>query len=416
MSRRTLGRVGAAIAATVLGAMLAMVPSAASAGVVATVEFETEGPVTVAFGDQWFLRLSVSSSYDEGPTLRLGPNDGTVDVYFSGIAGAFATALPIQPDGLVYVSQPAAQPLLPAGEYQVTAIYNPSPGGYYDSGQTATPLDFTVTGFETTPKVEIVNDAAVSERPVITASLSGSYVDATGGAPAGTWHFIVTDTDDQPVFDSNFAQAQGSTEPLRVEIDSKLEKGASYKVVSAFTPVDELAGGVTVGSISDVVFQTPGGTFGESITAPVPMPIWLAIVFLVLLLGLAAAAILLGVRLVRAKAVPTEAPAVAPAPQRMPGDPVNVELGSLYDLGLPDPETIPELLPEGETKKLPVSTTWLLSDVEPATGQPEFSDAPTERLDAVTAADLPTEVISSSAPETPSVDEDDDDADAEPEK
>lgn len=393
MIRQKIARGLAAIAAVVLASTVLLVPSAASAAVVTTVTFETTGPVTVGFGDDWYLRLSVSTKYPDGPTLRLLPADGTVDVYFSGIGGTFAAALPIQPDGMVYVSQPANQPLLPAGEYEVSAIFNPTAGGYYDTSQTATPLSFTVTALEVNTTVAVVNDAAVSTRPVITASVSGSYVETTGGAPAGTWHFIVTDSDDQPVFDENFALAQGSTEPLRVEIDAKLKKGESYTVVSAFSPVDELAGGLTVGDPPDSTFQTPSGTFGEAVTAAVPMPVWLAILLLVVLLGLATAAIIVGVKL-RGRSV--VAPVVGePAPQRVPGDPMNVELGSLYDLGLPDPETIPELIPEGETKKLPVSTTWLLSDVEPSTNLPDASDAPTERLDAVTAAELPTEIISS---------------------
>ena len=392
MIRTRAARGVAAIAAVVLGAAVLLVPASASAGVVTAIQFETPGPVTVEFGAEWQLTLSVTSRYEEGPALRLLPADGTVDVYFSGIGGAFASGLAIQPDGLVYVSQPDSSSLLPAGEYEVSAIYNPAAGGYYDTSQTATPLKFTVTALTVDPAVEVVNDAAVSERPVITASLAGSYVTTTGGAPAGTWHFVVTDADNQPVFDENIAQAQGATEPVRVEIDSKLAKGGSYAVASSFTPVDELAGGLTVGSIADSVFQTPSGTFGEAISAAIPVPLWLAIALLVLLLGLAASAIVVGVKLAGRKAA---APVVsAGAPQRVPGDPYKIELVSLNDLGLPEPETIPELLPEGQTEKLPRSTTWLLSDVEPATNLPDASEAPTERLDAITAAELPTELIS----------------------
>lgn len=384
------------IAAVVLGAAVLLVPTSASAGVVTGIQFETTGPVSVEFGAEWQLALSVTSTYDEGPTLRLLPADGTVDVYFSGIGGAFASGLAIQPDGLVYVSQPDSAPLLPAGEYEVSAIYNPAPGGYYDTSQTATPLKFTVTALAVNPVVQVVNDAAVSERPVITASLSGSYIDKTGGAPAGTWHFVVTDSDGQPVFDENVAQSQGATEPVRIEIDSKLAKGTSYSVASSFTPVDELADGLTVGDLSDSAFETPSGTFGESITAAIPVPLWLAIVLLVVLLGLAAAAIVLGVKLVRRAA---SAPVAARPSQHVPGDPRDVELVSLDAIGLPEPETIPELLPEGQTEKLPLSTTWLLSDVEPATQLPDSSETPTERIDAVSAEELPTELIDPQEPE-----------------
>jgi hypothetical protein len=390
MIRGRVARGVAGIAAATLGVGLLLIPTSASAGVLTAITFETAGPVNVGFGDDWYLRLSVTTSYEEGPTLRLQPSHGTVDVYFSGIGGAFVTGLPIQPDGLVYVSQPLAKPLLPAGEYEVSAIFNPTPGGYFDTSQTATPLKFTVAALAVTPSVEVVNDVAVSERPVITAALGGEYVEKTGGAPAGTWHFIVTDTDDQPVYETNIAQKQGATEPLRVEVDSELEQGVTYTVTSAFTPVDELVGGLTVGDLPDSTFTTPSGTFGEAITAPVPMPLWVALALLAVFLGLGAAAIVILVKLRGRAAV-----AAPDAAQRIPGDPQNVEVVSLGELGLPDPETIPELLPEGQTEKLPASTTWLLSDVEPATSAPESSEAPTERLNTVTASELPTELIES---------------------
>lgn len=318
MMHAAFTRRAAVAAAAIISAALLLVPSSASAGVITTIGFATDGPVTVAYGEDWFLRLSVASNYEEGPSLRLGPNDGTVDVYLSGVGGTFAAGLPIQPDGLVYVSQPSGQPLLAAGDYEVTAIYNPAPGGYYDTSQTATPLLLTVTPLEVVPMVEVVNDAAVSERPVITASLSGSYIDATGGAPAGTWHFVVTNSDDKPVFDENFALPQGATEPLRIEITSNLKKGESYSVTSAFSPVDEFVGGLTVGNPADSRFQTPSGTFGEAATAPVAVPPWAAGLILGLLVALATAVVAVAVRLRRRPvAASADSP---PAGQRVPGE------------------------------------------------------------------------------------------------
>ena len=396
----------AALAAAAIGVGMILLPGAAIAAEGTSIRFTTVGPVEVAFGEDWLLVLKVEYVSEDGPTFALRPTDGTVDVYFSGIAGTYASGLAIQPDGNVYVSQPTAQPLLPAGSYDVSAIFNPSSGSFYASGQTATPLAMTVTPLEVTPSVEVANDPAVSELPIITARLSGSYVDSAGGAPAGTWHFVVNGADGAAIFETDVAQAQGESEPVRVEIDSPLAEGHQYAVKSTFAPVDELAGGVTVAAIPDTTFQTPSGTFGEALTAAVPIPLWLAIVLLVLLLALAAAAIVIGVKLTgRGAQAAVEG---APTPQRMPGDPLNVEVVSLDDMGLPDPETIPELLPEGETKKLPASTTWLLSDVEPATSLPDASEAPTERIDAIASAELdaepadaPTEKISTAETDLP---------------
>ena len=297
MTARVIRRAGAALATSAVALALILVPSAASAAVVTTVAFETASPVAIGFSENWSITLRVEATFTDGPTTRLRSTDGTVDVYFSGIGGAFAAGLPIQPDGLVYVSQPTDQPLLPAGEYQVSALFNPSPGGYYQSGQTATPLTFTVTDLEVIADVEVVTDAAVSELSVITASLSGPYVDEHGGAPAGTWHFIVSDVDGIAVFDTEVAQTHGSTDPVRVEIATPLRKGGQYLLQSTFIPVDELAGGITVSAVSDVEFQTPSGSFGEALAAAAPIPLWLAILVLVLLLGLATAAVFLGLKL-----------------------------------------------------------------------------------------------------------------------
>jgi hypothetical protein len=285
----------------------------------------------------------------------------------------------------VYVSQPLSKPLLPAGEYQASAIFNPAPGSYLETSQTTSTLVLRIAALDLTPSVVVESDARVSNHPVITASQSGSYVDANGGAAPGTWHFDVRKQgSEESVFAVDLAQEAGESEPLRVEIDKKLEKGATYGVESTFTPVSEIAGGLTVATIAPASFDVPAGTFGEALAAPVALPVWAYIAILIVLLGVATTTVIFAVRL----RTSTPAPVGAPTPQRLPGDPLNVEIISLDDLGLPEPSTIPELLPEGETKKLPASTTWLLSDVEPATNLPDASEAPTERIDAIASAEL----------------------------
>ena len=409
MSRISVTHALAAIAAVFVGAAVSLVALPASAaGVDTGLTFETAGPIEVSFGEEWLIVLNAEVRYEGGPNLPLGPGDGTVDVYLSGIGGAFATALAIQADGRVYVSQSSTAPLLPAGSYEVSAIYTPVPGGFYASSQTGAPLSLTVSPLEVTPRVQVGIDSAVSERPIITAGVSGSYLDRVGGAPAGTWKFDVTGPSGDVVFESELAQLQGGTDSVRVEITSKLDKGERYTVNSTFVPVAELAGGLTVSSIAPIDFQTPAGGLAETIGAAVPTPLWLALLLLVLVLALATAAIVLGVKL-RARAAPAlgapalGAPGAAPE-HHIPGDPTNIEVVSLEQMGLPEPATIPELGGDsGATRKLPASTTWLLSDVEPATSLPDFADAPTERIDAVVSpAEDPTELIDTS--ETPAGD------------
>ncbi len=376
---------------------------ASAAGVDTGLTFETAGPIEVSFGEEWLIVLNAEVRYEGGPNLPLGPGDGTVDVYLSGIGGAFATSLAIQADGRVYVSQSSTAPLLAAGSYEVSAIYNPVPGGFYASSQTGSPFSLTVTPLEVVPSVQVGIDSAVSERPIITANVSGSYLDSTGGAPAGTWKFDVTGPSGDVVFESERAQLQGGTDSVRVEITAKLDKGERYTVNSTFVPVAELAGGLTVSAISPIDFNTPAGGLGDTIGAAVPTPLWLALLLLALVLALATAAIVLGVKL-RGRAGPTPDATGAESERRIPGDPTNVEVVSPEQMGLPEPATIPELGGDtGATRKLPTSTTWLLSDVEPATSLPDFADAPTERIDAVVIpADDSTELIDTS--ETPAGD------------
>ncbi len=393
-----VARVAAGIAAAALGAVVLVVPAAASAGVVTSVTFAQPDPVAVDFGTEWNIVLVVGSEYDSGPSLRLSPTDGTVDVFLSGIGGPYASALPIQPDGTVYFSQPSAKPLLAAGDYDVSAIFNPAPGGYYSTSQTASPLKLSIKALGISPRVEVSTVAAVSKYPVITATLTGAYVDANGGAPAGTWNFVVSGTSGKEVFGTDAPQVQGATDPVRVEISARLPRGAEYTVASTFTPAVELAGGLTVAGVPSADFQTPGGTLGESLGASIPLPLWLIIVLGVLLVGLAVAAVVLGVRM--SGRVPNE-PAPTDGERHVPGDPTNVEIVRLEDLGLPEPATIPEMLPPGEPTtrlpQLPESTTWLLSDVEPGIGAPvvDPADAQTERIGTLdNLAEPPTERIS----------------------
>ncbi len=395
--RRTGGvaRVAAGIAAAALGVLVLGVPASASAGVVTNITFAQPDPVAVDFGAEWNIVLVVGSEYDGGPNLRLTPTDGTVDVFLSGIGGPYASALPIQPDGTVYFSQPSAKPLLAAGDYDVSAIFNPAPGGYYSTSQTASPRKLSIKALGVSPKVEILTVAAVSKYPVITATLTGAYVDAKDGAPAGTWNFVVSGANGKEVFGTDAPQLQGATDPVRVEITTKLPRGMQYTVASTFTPAAELADGLTVAGVPEANFQTPGGTLGESLGASIPLPLWLIIVLGVLLVGLAVAAIILGARI--PGRVPNT-PAPTDGERHVPGDPTNVELVRLEDLGLPEPTTIPEMLPPGEPTmripQLPESTTWLLSDVEPSVNAPVMdpANAPTERIGTLDdLAEPPTE-------------------------
>ena len=297
MTRRRSASLAAvmAVVLTALGAAIA--PTAASAASPTSIGFETAGPVEVDFGQDWLLVLTVSAVFGEGASAPLATRDGTVDVYLSGIEGVFAAALPIQSDGRVYVAQPAAQALLPAGTYNARAVFNPIAGGGYSSSQTVDPVVLTIAPTRVTASVEVLFDPSVSERPIISARLDGASGNALEGAPAGTWHFTLVGAKKAVIFETDAAQLQGATEALRIEVTSPLLRNEPYTLRSTFTPVAELAGGVTVESIPDATFETSGDSVSELLNSPAPIPLWLAISLLAVLLGLVAVSITLGVRL-----------------------------------------------------------------------------------------------------------------------
>lgn len=284
--------------AGLIAAALLVTPSAAHAAPPTAIEFVGETATAADFGDDWSLRLSVTVSVD-GSTVPAPPTAGTVTVQVSGIPGEFATGLPVQPDGSVFVSQPLTRELIPAGEYDLVAIFVPAPGSVYTTSQTSLPAKLTIRPLEVSSAVEVVTDATISQYPVISARLTGSYVDARGGAPAGTWSFTAHDSTGTEVFTTDVAQLEGVTEPLRVEISDELEAGATFTVSSVFTPADEYSGGVTVADAPTVEFSVPGSTILDVLASRVAFPWQIVVAIGVFLVGLVATLITLAVKLTR---------------------------------------------------------------------------------------------------------------------
>lgn len=294
---------------------------ASAASTKTSIDFESNDPVEVGFNEDWFMSLHVEAHFG-GEDHPLSAADGTVDVFVSGIAGIFAEDLPIQSGGAVFVSQSSTQPLLPAGSYPVTAVFNPAPGSGFASSQTPGSRVLTIQALDVMPNVTIAMDPAVSELPVISASLSGAYIDAIGGAPAGTWHFELSDSDGDVVFQQEAPQSDGATDPVRLEVAAELGSGQSYSLETTFTPVEEFAGGVTVATIPARELVMPGGGLFGAMGAAVAVPLWLAILLLVLVLGAAAGAIILGRKL---SAVRSRGAAPASAGDTDAGQPATVE-------------------------------------------------------------------------------------------
>lgn len=315
---------GLIAAAAALGIVLASAPLAASqahAETPTSVTFATDAITVAEFGADWVVELAVSHQYDycyddcgpgnPGSSTAAAPTAGTVDVYLSGIGGAFAKDLPIQTDGTVYFAQPLDQPLLAAGAYGVTAIFNPALGSNLASSQTSAAATLEITALELVAGLDVTIDPAISTHPVVTLDFTGDWLKSRGGAPAGVWTVAVTTTAPSKVlFETSVAQKSGSTTPVLVEIPARLADETTYSVSATFTPVESIAGGIQLKNPSPASFTTPGTTFTELVATRVPVPWWSVLAVGVLMLGLVATLVVLVIRISR----PRDSIARAPQP------------------------------------------------------------------------------------------------------
>lgn len=359
-------RIRAMAVATAVAALLGLqfVAAAPASAVGSQISFVTASPVQTAFGGNWNVQLAARLT---DPTTVSVPSDqATVDVYLSGIEAPIATRLPIQPDGSVYVSQPAAT-TLPPGEYQMTAQLVPVPGSYVDGATTTTPLTLRISAYSVDARIDVDDASVAAEEPVIEAELSGQFVETTEEVPAGTWAFTVT-ARGKTVVEEEVAQEAGTTEPLRYAIPGKLDKGVDYTVAATFTPIEALAAGLEVSQPSDITFHTPDGGLGD----PIPYPLWLLILTCLVPVGLAAAVIVLTVQVANRRAA---APAGTGAVEHVPPvvEPPAEPAWDPFATAGPAQPTPTQVLPPTEVlPREPGAFTQLI------TPQPSPQDAPTE--------------------------------------
>jgi hypothetical protein len=274
------------------GALVVAAPAHADDYMTTTTEFVTTSIEPVAFGEQWLAESKVVLNGSGAPA---GPTDGTIDFYLTGIGGAFASAVPIQPGGVAYLSQPDAQPMLAAGVYDITAVFTPALGTGYSSSQTTTPLTLTIQPLEVVPAARVLEPEVGAEGASVELSLGGSYTELKQNSPAGVWDVQVLSPKGEPVFGSRVEQP-AALEPLTVPVDAELKSGTQYSVSVVFTADPALAGGVTVTPVPELAFETvPAGPLDWAL-APVAAPLPAMIAVGAVLLALLAAAVVLAVR------------------------------------------------------------------------------------------------------------------------
>ncbi|MFD1714155.1 hypothetical protein ACFSBZ_06710 [Amnibacterium flavum] len=308
---RTRASAGLLTAAGVL-ATIVLTGSPAAAAESTSTTITSQGPIDIAFGADWVVEVVVSGNgfYDEKSTGPVDTTGGTIDAFIVGMAEPFADDVPLQAGGRAYISQPDSQTLLGAGAHELTAVFTPAPGSNLDPSQSRSSITINVGPLAIEPSftVESGADELVTS---VELSVGGAYVDARQSAPPGMWNVDVTDAGGTSVFSSEVAQPTGEPEMLTVPVDVELDPGADYSVAATFTPDPSIAGGVTVAEMPQQTFTTPGSTFTDIATAPVPVPMTLSIVGLVVVVLLLIAAIVVPILLRRRRGRPAPPAATA---------------------------------------------------------------------------------------------------------
>jgi len=297
---------------TVLAGVAMPVAAAGAAGVTqaTTITFVDQAPVKAGFGGDWSIQVKVATAGDSVTT-----QDGTVDITVKGLAGNYATGLPISGDGDVYVSPPDGKPALAAGTHQLTAFFRPAAGSGLAASHTAAPATVSVVAL--TADATVAVRGASSKTPAVALGLSGTWASTTKTSPPGVWTVDVTPKGGKakPIYHSTISQTTATTNPLTVPITGELDRGVTYDVTATFVPSSTIAAGLTLTQAQSTSFSTPAMSLTESIAQPITVPPFVSVLALVLLVGFVVAVCLLGARLAaRRKATRAEASPAATEP------------------------------------------------------------------------------------------------------
>lgn len=248
---------------------------------------------------------------------------------------------------------------------QLTATVVPVKGGYVLASKTSTPLVLEVSSYAIAGSVEVDSTGAV---PVVGLTLSGEYVDSTDSVPAGQWHVAVAQGS-TAVLDTEVAQPAGEPAPVRVPVTGELAAGATYSVSAEFTPVESVAAGLEITQPAPQTFSTPA----QTLASEVPYPLWLMILTALVPLGLAAAVIVLTVRLSRRGRLGAPVDAVE-APEQLAPTQVLPQTPTLAHQPGEFTQLITPVVPPAE----PAPTPTLQSQPEPAQNWSLSQDEPNE--------------------------------------
>ncbi len=285
-----------AVAASVL--LLATALPASAAGESPTeIHFEETELGPLPFGETWVLPIQVEATGEFAPYI--GQSDGTVDVFIDGIAGAYATALPVLGGGEAYFAQPAGQPLLPAGEHTVRAVFRPSGGSVFASSQTTQTAVIRVEPLALT--TEFTTRSAGSDAlPVVRLTVRGPDGTDLGSRAIGMWRVDVVAGSTGELVESLSVPAARLGITAEASLSAEPEPGETYALSASFLPDDGIASSAQVADPEPLYHDVPGLGLDEQLHVPTVVPWWAVwtggAVGALLLAGLVALVILLARR------------------------------------------------------------------------------------------------------------------------
>jgi hypothetical protein len=286
---RTRNLVTAAIAAA--GALILAVGPAlsASADDSTTTSFSADSTQKVSYGSDWVMHITVAGTnqYD-----FVTANSGTVNVLIKGIPGIYVTGLPLTAGGSAYLAPPDSQPPLPAGTYDVTAVYVPSGTAYLQASQSTATATLTVTPLSMSSSFTVTK-TTIKDKPAVQVVATATPPSANAGIPQGSWLVTATDTSGATAYESTTPLAKNPADPVTITLGQTVTPGHDYTVSAKFVPAASVAGGyrVTNGDPQKVTVEAP--SFGEVVTTPFAAPPWVLIAIAVGLALLIATAIVL---------------------------------------------------------------------------------------------------------------------------
>jgi len=358
------------VASLALVLILLGIATPASAAVKTTTSF-TSTSLNAPFGSPWQLAVTVTVANSFG-TAPVQPSDGSVDILIEGMPGEYVTAATIVPGGIAYFVQPANEPPLAAGTYDVTARFTPAAGSGLSESSTKKAAKLTIEALTAVPTVEVISDPAVTAVPTVRTSLAGTFVDTNGVPPSGTWTVTAVDSSGTVAFEGATPQpTQGvdgaAVGALDIPIDAPLKASETYTVTTVFTPDELIAGGISLENAAPVDFTTRAATAGEILGAPTGVPVIVSVLIALLVAALTALLVWLIIQWRRADArivyadVPLETAALQPPPATLALSqaPVGPPVLEPEDPYLPDLPSHP--LSPAPTPEEPQS--WSLSDL-----------------------------------------------------